>query len=1020
MSIPLPYKGVRHMPRWNLLFLALLVILLAAPAAALEQDDIKIVKITPKTGDWIRVGCGEEAVYQITITNSPPDAVTGVTVRCIHDRAGEVPFEVREEYALSTYTAIYRTPVAGEQSGTATIFVRVAYTDDGGATTKELTNSAELHIDHGTPYVYGPIVYAREVTVNESTDITIRLEDRYGNPIDSRYEHEKYPSGVAWMNAAEKMTLLCSGSTTAGFWDGSAFSLKKITIPVDETGNVTTIFRVAEIAGDNIVGLDPPATIERIPPNLVIRGIPDAEPWRLSADFPAGVVLPADGESQFTIHYVLTDQWNNPAAGKTIHITTSRDDAVRDAITNQQGEVTILYGPSIAYGNVYLTAYAVENVTGTTITDVVRFASTEPEQMVLIANRTSVPSWDVPGHVPVRITAKVMDEKGNPIDDAFSERVNFSIAHTLDDYGAWGLPRFIDSTSDDNTTSAFTEGGYATVLLQPGSFPASSAPNERANCTVRAEWGPYSGEHACELTIEWTNVPWLSIETEVNPQTAAWTEFVEITITLKGDGYLMAPSPVDVILALDRSGSMDTDLGGISRLEAAKNAATDFMDRMDDSKDAIGLVSYSTNAGVDEDLTDVFSDVRDKIEDLDSEGWTATRKALKLAIEGLIDGMNPDTRAVHAVILLSDGEFNYYGDPLARGYGTSSYSYTSTRTDRHYWFNGLGGTTWLADANLVTDQNMSVYAQNNDIRIYTIYFNSEYAGTTWDTMGTLARTTGGDRYNATSPEELAEVYADIAGKLNDIAGANVTLNLDFNQMELQVSPEEITAISGSEAFEYVDPTTWRKYWFAGDQAGTEIESGVLHLGDDWETNLLSFDVDTIKLNQAWQAVIRLKVNATPANVGNINLFGDTSVIDFNDGNSQSLPPTFLTVLENATPGAMGVPFLDLSDLVEKSRDAESVTFSWNLTYAGGSAVLEMIEYIPRYGLPSVIRTLSVSNSTMEASGGIITQECRWITLPIPKDVYTIRVSAATDDAGSDFADMIVDLRPPVKNYIMLE
>jgi hypothetical protein len=1008
------------MRRWPLLFLAFLVILLAGPAAALEQDDINIVQTTQKNSDWIVVGNGEEAAYQITITNSPADVVTGVTVRCIHDRAGEVPIEVREEYALSTYTVIYRTPVADEQSGTATILVTVAYTDDGGATTKELTNSVELDIDHGTPYVYGQIGYADEVTVNESTDITIRLEDRFGNPIDSRFEHEKYPSGSAWMDAAEKMTLFCSGETTAGFWDGSVFSLKKITIPVDETGNVTATFRVAEIAGDNIVGLDPPATVEPIPPSLVIRGIPDAEPWTLSVDFPAGVVLPADGESQFIIHYVLTDRWNNPAVGKVIHITTSRDDAAHDAVTNWQGEVTISYGPSIAYGNVFITAYALENVTGTTITDVVRFSSTEPEQMVLIANRTAVPSWDVPGHVPVRITAKVMDEKGNPIDDVYSERVNFSIVHTLDDYGTWGLPRFIDSTMDDNTTSAFTEEGYATVLLQPGSFPASSNPNERANCTVRAEWGPYSGEHARELTIEWTNAPWLSIETDVNPQKTAWTEFVEITITLKGNGYQMIPSPVDAMLAIDRSGSMRTDLGGITRMEAAKNAAIDFVDRMDGSKDAIGLVSYSSNAEVEEDLTDVFEDVRDEIEDLDSTGWTATRKALKLAIEGVIAEMNPDVQAVHAVILLSDGEFNYYGDPLARGFGTNFHSYTSTRADRHYWFEGLGGVTGVADANLMTDQNMSVYAQKNDIRIYTIYFNSAYFGTTWDTMGTLAWTTGGDRYTATSAEELAEVYADIAGKLNDVAGTNVTLNLDFNQMDLQVSPEEITAISGSEAFEYVDPTTWRKYWFAGDEAGTEIESGVLHFGADWETNFLSFDVGTIKLNQAWQTVIRLKVNATPANVGNINLFGDTSVIDFNDGTSHSLPPTFLTVLENATPAAMGMPFLDLSDLVETSRDADSITFSWNLTYAGVSSVSEKIEYIPKYGLPSTMRTLSVSNTTMEASGGLITQECRWITIPIPANVYTIRVTADTDDAGSDYEDMVVDLNPQDMTYIMLE
>ena len=41
------------------------------------------------------------------------------------------------------------------------------------------------------------------------------------------------------------------------------------------------------------------------------------------------------------------------------------------------------------------------------------------------------------------------------------------------------------------------------------------------------------------------------------------------------------------------------------------------------------------------------------------------REAIRLSIEKLNETNRP--KAIKAIVLLSDGDYNYYGDPLARG-----------------------------------------------------------------------------------------------------------------------------------------------------------------------------------------------------------------------------------------------------------------------------------------------------------------------------------------------------------------
>ena len=73
------------------------------------------------------------------------------------------------------------------------------------------------------------------------------------------------------------------------------------------------------------------------------------------------------------------------------------------------------------------------------------------------------------------------------------------------------------------------------------------------------------------------------------------------------------------------------------------------------------------------------------------------RTAFKLGIDELATNGRPD--ALKAVILLSDGEWNYEGSPVAHGTGytmnTSYYTFSgnSLEANNYRYYDGYGGST---------------------------------------------------------------------------------------------------------------------------------------------------------------------------------------------------------------------------------------------------------------------------------------------------------------------------------------
>ncbi|NLZ30019.1 MAG: VWA domain-containing protein [Methanomicrobiales archaeon] len=891
------------------------------------------------SADWLVADGADSKELTVQVLDENKTPLSGCTVALSVDPTlGRISPAVVTAGASGTATATFTTSTT---SGAATITARAG----------EAQATFEQQIDHDHPYRIRHLHYDSEVTAGDTTTITLGLADRHGNAVDNRNDAETVHFIVGSVN------------DDAAFID-EGVPVHELERTVDAMGNISVSLRTGHIAGENIVRITArPGSIERY---ISIRGLPTGHPAAITAsvrphDDPIPY-QPADRRSTFTVSFTLSDPWGNPAAGRDLRVSTSLGEG-EILTTNGRGEVAFTYGPKDTTGRVTITATAIDNQS-VTASKTVEFVHTDPVDMLLSANPQSMPSRDVDPTSHSEVRAKVVDIKGNPV---AGETVKFEItSSTSAPSGQAGEPRL-------ETSSAITdEEGYATTPFHPGTFmtdrkaPGWSAA-AKGTATVRATWGDVTRD----ISLTWMNYPYLSVETSVSSPRINVTDTVDVTVRLKGDGWALRPDPIDVVLVMDRSGSMSLD--NPSRISSAKGAAKVFVAEMDPSRDRIGVVSYNSSASCDLRLTSDYSSVNKTIDDLRPSGFTATRKALYTAIQEMIARRSQG--AVHAVILMSDGEYNHYGDPLARGNGNPN---------KHDWWTTREDYTILSGLE-PDQQNMAVYAAEKNIRLYMISFSDDIGEgkATWETMDILAGATGGRHYHAATGDDLARIYTEIAGELKTEAGVNTVMNLDFSA--IQVNGEDRV---GSDVFSYV-PRTAIKSWI-----GNEI---ILHCTRDdtpsWTASPpnLSFDIGTVRLGQTWEATFRLRALAG----GNANIFGPRSTITFNDGAGElGLPTTLITAVPDLTDTGLRYGTLHLTDprytCPEPVRDI--LTAAWDVAYTGFLTVTEVPEYSGDDGLSWVrFDTLTADNTTTGGTTALYVGN-------LPPGKYRIRVRASADDA----------------------
>ena len=200
---------------------------------------------------------------------------------------------------------------------------------------------------------------------------------------------------------------------------------------------------------------------------------------------------------------------------------------------------------------------------------------------------------------------------------------------------------------------------------------------------------------------------------------------------------------IDIVLALDVSGSMEADDFVPNRLEAAKRNARAFVEGR--KSDQIGLVLFAAEALSYAPLTldHIYLDrmIREVDFGMLPENGTAIGAAIGTAINRLSSGSNPS----QVIILLTDGA------------------------------NNRGAIDPISAARLAREQNIRIYSIGMGRTLYQAEGGGSVQAGDLDenTLKTIAQISGGRFFQATDPKRLRAIFAEISqletGQVQDLS-----------------------------------------------------------------------------------------------------------------------------------------------------------------------------------------------------------------------------------------------------------
>jgi len=898
---------------------------------------------------WIIANNVDQSTITVTVMNTTPGysgVVPGVTVNLVVNN--------------TIYGTLSPTTVTTDVSGWASSTFK-AKTKSGAAqiTVSGLSGSGIQNIDHDTPkFAFFSYLFTGEVATEVPFNIT--FTDQWGNKIDNRKE-------AALGLSSHTISLQVHGPSpdNCSFVGYGPGYVHDIFPALDSNGNVSVKIKLTSKTGSNNIIMGSFGSIsdkfEYI--EAVATGIPVSMTGTLS---PAGPI-PANNIDTFTIDYYLYDVYGNPLNNKWINWTTSLSGDAGQGLkkSNSNGQIEISYGPKITVNTVTLTAVSIENPSLKNVM-YAEFTNAEATTIVLTVTPQIMISRDAKPTEQAFVRATLIDNFGNPVPN---QLVTFSL-------GTVSAPGFTQNLSPAlSSASATTDSdGNAIVMLYPGSFAKWGEPGYKASATgnavVTATWNGNSKS----VTTTWKNYAFLNIETSAVPSTVNLSGTVDITIDVIGDGPNMQGGNVAAMLDIDSSASMwhNSDTPGPYRMDSAKTAANAFTTALltpAPTSNWIGVDSFGYTKKVNPFLLSPQNDiglVQNKIANI-VEGSTSQGlvDSIMDSINNLTDtqgGRPPDK--VRAVVVLKD---------TADG-GTSS----------------VDPTAMVNLAKSTTPKTL----------VFIVYYHDGGGIAAMQTyLNNTATSTGGQYFDAANSAELTQVFKNIAEILKTKAGVDASMNLNFQNVEVNGNP-----IPGTDAFSYVfvgpvdimnativsrDSVFGRTRIFWMNSSHSVRDQSL-----EWTSHILHFNIGTVNISERWNATYRLRPNQT----GLINLFNcsmsGSSLIYNENPFPVCLPDLYITVIPNETAQEpQGT--LDVSNLVvTSSAIGDSIPLQWNLKYTGNKTATEIVEYEyngrvkyldPGLGYPKAEyihkKTLDIKN--------------------FPPGIYKIYVNAHADDAPDD-------------------
>ncbi|MDD1662714.1 MAG: VWA domain-containing protein, partial [Methanomicrobiales archaeon] len=849
--------------------------------------------------EWMIADGSDSTTLIVRVKNKGGSTLSGVKIAL----AVSSPWTLTESDLLTDNNGEARTTLSPTtKSGSAVI---TASASVPGVTTAPVTTTSVQKIDAATP-AKATALYTSTATVGSLVNISVLVEDRYGNPVTSA-------------RTLKNVSFYSGSGGTGTFLDGQGNRVKAINAALNATGYVGVSFHLNTLQGDNLILIIPPSPLSfQI---IDIMGVGNSKPFKImQVTEPPGnpPYIPANDESKATIHYFLYDEWGNPSIDQAVNITTDAGER-RIFITNEDGRVTVLYGPKREAAFYTLTATAVENPV-VNISQTLQFGSMKPDDMLLTASPQTMASLDVPvpkgkERVAPQVFGKVIDARGNPVK---GQTVRFTIEKDSAPYNQTSPPVIgspgIGSTSGIGVPiDVFSDvNGHAILEYTPGAFATSNEPgySDKASgtTTITATWKGPEGTVTRSIDLSYKNYPYLSVYTEVSPKTVQVGNKVKVSVRLKGDGWAMQVKPIDVVLCTDRSGTMlineSIDANGNlvveslnDRMVDAMNAGRAFVDKTNEGQDRVGLITFGSPYKQNQPYAILLPNATYGV---DQSAWHAGKDYACTEAGQPCDG-SPDMADKTVFITTTYpahglGGRNYWpngvwpftynessltydkelvkaaignivpagGTPMRRGlYESVKQLLNNPRegavravillTDGSW---NVGGdptgkdtSAWQPDNYLeIGKRSVIDWARENDIRIYTIAIVGK--DPTAKDLPNLAQLqgyaddTGGTFHKADDSTQLEGIYKEIAGELREEASVNTQLSLNFNNMEVY-GPEGVHEYEGKEVFQYKRITGQStRVTFPTNGTGYDVDNT-----DDWKTGTFSFDQGTIKVNE---------------------------------------------------------------------------------------------------------------------------------------------------------------------------
>lgn len=149
---------------------------------------------------------------------------------------------------------------------------------------------------------------------------------------------------------------------------------------------------------------------------------------------------------------------------------------------------------------------------------------------------------------------------------------------------------------------------------------------------------------------------YVNVSKLVNPGTITTEEEAEVTLNIQGSPPINEIVPNDVILIIDKSGSMHPNYNnGEDKMNNAKEAAKGFVDLMDLTKHRVGIVDFSSTNSINSFPLSTDKDaVKSYINGIYANGGTATGDAVSVAQDILANNLRPEAHPV--IVILTDGQ----------------------------------------------------------------------------------------------------------------------------------------------------------------------------------------------------------------------------------------------------------------------------------------------------------------------------------------------------------------------------